>query len=83
VPALPSWLTNPLWDQFAALLPQRSTFDPTHPLRCHRRRIPDRIAAKWMHQAGSDWTRTTGSDAGVHIDDLRKIAGHGSITATQ
>jgi hypothetical protein len=36
-----------------------------------------------MHQAGSDWTRTTGSDAGVHIDDLRKIAGHGSITATQ
>jgi transposase len=43
VPALPSWLTNPLWDQFAALLPTRSTFDPAHPLGCHRRRIPDRI----------------------------------------
>jgi transposase len=43
VPALPSWLINPLWDQFAALLPARSTFDPTHPLGCHRRRIPDRI----------------------------------------
>jgi transposase len=43
VPALPSWLTEPLWDQFAALLPQRETYDPTHPLRCHRRRIADRI----------------------------------------
>jgi transposase len=43
VPALPSWLTNPLWDQFAALLPARAVFDPTHPLGCHRRRIPDRI----------------------------------------
>lgn len=43
MPALPSWLTEPLWDQFAALLPARGEFDPTHPLRCHRRRIPDRI----------------------------------------
>jgi len=43
VPALPSWLTTPLWDQFAALLPVRPVFDPTHPLGCHRRRIPDRI----------------------------------------
>jgi hypothetical protein len=24
VPALPSWLINPLWDQFAALLPARA-----------------------------------------------------------
>jgi transposase len=43
VPALPSWLTNPLWDQFAALSPTRATVDPTHPLGCHRRRISDRI----------------------------------------
>jgi transposase len=43
VPALPSWLTEPLWDQFAALLPERAEFDPTHPLRYHRRRIGDRI----------------------------------------
>ena len=42
MPALPSWLTNPLWDQFAALLPVRSTVDPTHPLGGHRRRISDR-----------------------------------------
>jgi transposase len=43
VPALPSWLTEPLWAQFAALLPPRDTYDPAHPLRCHRRRIADRI----------------------------------------
>ncbi len=40
---LPSWLTDPLWDQFAALLPERPTVDPSHPLGCHRPRISDRI----------------------------------------
>lgn len=36
-------LTEPLWDQFAALLPQRPVYDPAHPLGCHRPRIRDRI----------------------------------------
>ena len=40
MPALPSCILEPLWDQFAALLPHRHD---THPLGCHRRRIPDRI----------------------------------------
>jgi transposase len=40
VPALPSWLIEPVWDQFTALLPERHD---THPLGCHRPRIPDRI----------------------------------------
>jgi transposase len=44
VPALPSWLTEPLWDQFAALLPDRPDYAATHPLGCHRGRISDRIA---------------------------------------
>jgi transposase len=43
VPALPSWLTGPLWDQFAALLPQRPACAETHPLGRHRPRIKDRI----------------------------------------
>ncbi|MGW5670398.1 IS5 family transposase [Micromonospora sp. NPDC003776] len=43
MPAVPSWLSDPLWDQFAALLPPRPATDPTHPLGCHRRRIADRI----------------------------------------
>lgn len=40
MPALPSCILQPLWDQFAALLPPHH--DP-HPLGCHRPRIPDRI----------------------------------------
>jgi len=43
VSALPSWLTDPLWDQFAAPLPAREIYDPAHPLGCHRRRIADQI----------------------------------------
>jgi transposase len=43
VPALPSWLTEPLWDQFAALLPERPVYSETHPLGCHRPRINDRV----------------------------------------
>ena len=43
MPAVPSWLSDPLWDQFAALLPARPAIDPTHPLGCHRPRVADRI----------------------------------------
>ena len=43
MPVLPSWLTEPLWGQFAALLPERSAYAPNHPLGCHRPRISDRI----------------------------------------
>jgi transposase len=32
-----------LWVQFSALLPERPTFDPSHPLGVHRRRLDDRI----------------------------------------
>jgi transposase len=40
MPALPSSILEPLWLQFAALLPARQAY---HPLGCHRRRIPDRV----------------------------------------
>ena len=43
MPAIPSWLLDPLWDQFSALLPDRPVYDPSHPLGCHRPRITDRI----------------------------------------
>ncbi|RPK46292.1 hypothetical protein EES39_13760 [Streptomyces sp. ADI92-24] len=32
MPVLPAWLTDPLWDQFAALLPERPAVDPAQPL---------------------------------------------------
>ncbi|GHF30361.1 hypothetical protein GCM10017776_55960 [Streptomyces griseoluteus] len=43
MPALPRWLTEPLWNQFTVLLPERPRYHPNHPLGCHRRRISDRI----------------------------------------
>src|SRR6266540_6171476 len=43
VPVLPSCLLEPIGSQFSALLPDRPLHDPTHPLGCHRHRIPDRI----------------------------------------
>lgn len=70
MPAVPSSLLEPVWVQFEALLPERPEFAPTHPLGCHRRRIPDRvvfeaIVRKMVFDAGyekiaepgcSDWT---------------------------
>lgn len=50
MPAVPSWLLEPLWDQFAALLPARPLYDPAHPLGCHRRRIGDRIVFEKLLQ---------------------------------
>lgn len=40
MPALPSCISVPLWDQFGALLPPRAV---AHPLGCHRPRVPDRV----------------------------------------
>ena len=40
MPALPSCLIEPIWEQFAALLPERRD---RHPLGCHRPRISDRM----------------------------------------
>ncbi len=40
MPALLSIVINPLWDQFATLIPEREV---SHPLGCHRPRIADRL----------------------------------------
>jgi len=40
VPAIPSSIIEPIWDQFSALLPPHPV---AHPLGCHRPRIPDRL----------------------------------------
>ena len=50
VPAIPSWLMEPLWDQFAALLPDRPVYHPSHPLGCHQPRIADRIVFEKLIQ---------------------------------
>ena len=40
MPAVPSSIIEPIWDQFSALL---SVHQVDHPLGCHRPRIPDRL----------------------------------------
>lgn len=40
VPALPSWLINPLWSKFRDLIPP---VEDDHPWGCHRPRISDKI----------------------------------------
>jgi hypothetical protein len=62
VRVVPSWLLEPIWNQFSVLLPQQPIFHPNHPLGCHNRRIPDRvvfdhIAAALVH--GSGYERLT------------------------
>src|SRR5215210_1758139 len=47
VPALPPYLIEPIWQQFSALIPERQT---THPLGCHRQRIPDRVVFEKLVQ---------------------------------
>src|SRR5665811_2177207 len=40
---MPVSLMEPVWEQFCALLPAHPDVAPTHPLGCHRRRVPDRV----------------------------------------
>ena len=65
MPALPVCLIEPVWEQFAVLLPEHPKLSPTHPLGCHRRRIPDRIVfehvvAALMHGSGYERIATPG-----------------------
>lgn len=47
MPALPPYLIEPIFQQFSALLPER---DVSHPLGCHRPRIPDRVVFEKLVQ---------------------------------
>ena len=47
MPAIPSCIIEPIWDQFAELLPDRKV---DHPLGCHHLRIPDRVVFEKLVQ---------------------------------
>ncbi len=71
MPVVPVCLLEPLWDQFSALLPEHPVVSPTHPLGCHRRRIPDRtvfehVIAALVHGSGYERIASPGcSDATI------------------
>ena len=58
MPALPSSVIEPVWDQFAALLPEHID---THPLGCHNPRIPDRVVLDKLIQASCSALPTNAS----------------------
>ncbi len=65
MPVLPVCLLDPVWQQFEALLPTHPPVAPTHPLGCHRRRVPDRVvfehvAAALVHGSGYERIATHG-----------------------
>jgi hypothetical protein len=66
VPVVPSCLLEPIWVEFCALLGrERPAFDPSHPLGCHRRRVPDRVVfehvvAALVHGSGYERIATPG-----------------------
>jgi hypothetical protein len=64
VPVLPVCLLRPLWEQFAALLPERPAVAPSHPLGRHRARIADRVVFEHVIAAlvhGSGYERIASS----------------------
>jgi hypothetical protein len=50
VPALSPYIIEPIWEQFAALLPERKA---VHPLGCHRPRVPDGVVFENLREAGA------------------------------
>ncbi len=58
-------LLEPIWEQFVALLPEHPVVAPSHPLGCHRSRVPDRVVfehvvAALVHGSGYERIATPG-----------------------
>ena len=82
MPVVPVGLLEPLWEQFAALLPERPDFSPAHPLGCHRRRVPDRVVferviAALVHGSGYERIAGPGCSDGTIRRRLREWAAAG------
>jgi hypothetical protein len=83
MPVLPVSLLEAVWDQFSALLPVQPEVDPTHPLGCHRRRVPDRVVfehvvAALVHGSGYERIASEGcSDRTIR----RRLAGWAKLGA--
>jgi hypothetical protein len=65
VPVMPVSLMDAMWQQFAVLLPVFPVVAPSHPLGCHRPRVPDRVifdhvVAALVHGSGYERIATLG-----------------------
>ena len=82
MPVLPVCLLEPLWDQVSALLPERPLVSPTHPLGCHRPRIPERVVfehviAALVHGSGYERIASVGCSEGTIRRRLKEWAAAG------
>lgn len=65
MPVVPSTLLEAIWAEFSYLLPDHPEVCPSHPLKTHRRRIPDRlvfehVVAAMVHGSGYERIATPG-----------------------
>ena len=79
MPVLPVCLLEPLWVQFSALLPERPRVSPTHPLGCHRQRIPERavfehVIAALVYGSGDERIASPGCSDGTIRRRLKEWA---------
>ena len=86
MPALPVSLLEPIWQEFAALLPDRPAVAPTHPLGCHRPRVPDRVVfehvvAALVHGSGYERIASPGCSDRTIRRRLREWAEAGLAAA--
>ncbi len=82
MPVLPACLLEPRWQQFAALLPERPIYSPSHPLGCHRRRVSDRVVfehvlAALVHGSGYERIASPGCSDGTIRRRLKEWAAAG------
>lgn len=82
MPALPVCLLEPVWVQFAALVPERPVVSSTHPLGCHRPRVPDRlvfehVVAALVHGSGYERVASPGCSDRTIRRRLREWAAAG------
>jgi hypothetical protein len=79
---MPVSLLDPVWEQVAALLPDRPPFAPTHPLGRHRRRVADRlvfehVVAALVHGSGYERIASPGCSDRTIRRRLREWAEEG------
>lgn len=65
MPVIEVSVFEPIWQEFAALLPPYPAVSPAHPLGCHRPRVPDRVVfehtiAAVAHGSGYERIATPG-----------------------
>jgi transposase len=79
---MPVCLLEPVWEQFAALVPERPAVAPSHPLGCHRPRVPDRVVfehvvAALVHGSGYERIASPGCSARTIRRRVKEWAGLG------